>query len=244
MFQADLNNFYSQIDIDSLDIGLLASIYAKSLASIAVAVLTKDAIKFVVADEDPVDLLSFYMETESKDSIHYEIYTNIKTICEKIENGDELLNKKELFERYMIDRFLDNYTPSNIIKTKKTQKVINDKTEEPATNEQTSGSVQKVSLEEIQNYDEDLKGKETDVPVQKGKVTKLFIPRLMLPSPYPIMLDSSRINSDYRAKSLLRADEMIDLFNQYKFKAVSYKTGFIEKRKKTKKPKPKFSFDF
>ena len=104
--------------------------------------------------------------------------------------------------------------------------------------------VEEVAKKEIVKLDEDMKGREIDVPVQKGNITKLFIPKLMLPTPYPINLETSRINSDYRSKNIIKADKTISLFNKHKFKAVIYSTGFIEKRKKVKKQKPKFTFDF
>ena len=247
-YQSDLRNFFDGIDVNNLDISLMASVYTKSITSIAVAVIKNETISFLVTNEDPVNLLEFFMESDTKSDVQYQIYSNIKTIVSEMDKSDELLSKKALFERFMIDKFLDNYTPTNIIKTKrKTQEQPN-----PQQKNSKTAKVEKVQLSEtttttapsLEKYNESMKGKETEVPVQKGKVTKLFIPKLMLPTAYPILQDSSRINSDYRTSSMLKADRMIWMFNKHKFKAVIYNAGFIEKRKKTKKAKPKFNFDF
>lgn len=230
MFEPELKYFFDNINLEDLDVALLASVYAKSISSIAVAVIKKDAIEFIVADKNPVDLLSFYMETETQDTKDRKVYFNVKSIIEEMSKTDNLISKKSLFERYMIDKFLENYEPRNLkhVQTKNNADI------KPET----------VAQEEIKKLDEDLKGREVDVPTQKGKVTKLFIPKLVLPSPFPILQDVSRINSDFKCKKLLRADQTINLFNKFKFKAVIYSTGFLEKRKKVKKPRPKFNFDF
>ena len=90
-----------------------------------------------------------------------------------------------------------------------------------------------------------LVGTQTEVPNQKGKVVKVFFPKLNLPSPYPILNEKSRVNSEHRVNSILRADKQIKLTNKYKFNGVQYTVSFIEKRKAANKPtKRKFDFDF
>lgn len=240
LFESDLLAFYNNFDLSNMDLELLATIYSKDTVSIVVTVVTKDSIEFIVTDENPVDLLSYYMESETRDTTQKRIYNNLKRIIDEMNKSDELVSKKSLYEKYMINKFLDNYTPQNVIKSKKQPKTNNEASIQSVnTDEKQENLIQNVTPE-----DKDLRGKEIDVPNQKGKVVKLFIPKLPLPSPYPILQDTSRINSDYRTTKLLKADSMLSIFGKHKFKAVIYSTGFIGKRKKVKKPKPKFSFDF
>ena len=90
-----------------------------------------------------------------------------------------------------------------------------------------------------------LEGTKTELPQQSGKVVKVFFPKLSLPSPYPILLDKSRINSDHRAKKFARTDKQVKIINNHQFNGVKYKLAFIEKRKAAKKPaRRKFDFDF
>ena len=239
LFKSDLINFYKDFDISNADIELLANIYSKDMISIVVTVVTKDSIEFIVTDENPVDLLSYYMDNEDENTLRKIIYSNLKLILEEMKKSDELVSKKSMYEKYMINKFLDSYTPENFRKNSNTEKYSNIK-----SNELNKDLNNKINNTNPLLEDQELKGKEIEVPEQKGKVVKLFIPKLLLPSPYPVLQDTSRINSDFRTKNMLKADKMLSLFNNYKFKAVIYSTGFIGKRKKVKKPKPKFSFDF
>jgi len=73
-FESNLSYFYKYAKLDALDISLLASIYSKSIISIVVSVVTKDSIEFIVTDEDPVDLLEFYMETSTQDIDEIQLF--------------------------------------------------------------------------------------------------------------------------------------------------------------------------
>lgn len=242
LFKTDLVNFYKDFDINNIDIELLATIYSKDMISIVVTVVKKDSIEFIVTDENPIDLLTYYMESETNDSVRKVIYSNIKLIIDNMNQSDQLISKKAMYEKYMINKFLDSYNLDNIkTNINTTDNIINDESKIISTqNELNDSNTPSTPLME----DKELKGKEIEVPEQKGKVVKLFIPKLLLPSPYPVLQDTSRINSDYKAKKLTKADKLLTIFDKYKFKAVIYSTGFIGKRKKVKKPKPKFSFDF
>ena len=93
--------------------------------------------------------------------------------------------------------------------------------------------------------DAELVGSTASLPEQKGKVNKIFFPKFILPSAYPILVDKSRINSTHRAKKILKTDKQIDIINKKQFNAVKYNVGFIEKRMAAKKStKKKFDFDF
>ena len=96
LFESDLTSFYKDLDMSNLDLELLASIYSKDIVSIVVTVVTKDSIEFIVTDENPVDLLSYYMESETRETTQKRIYTNLKKIVTEINKADELISKKSL----------------------------------------------------------------------------------------------------------------------------------------------------
>ncbi len=153
-----------------------------------------------------------------------DLYRNLGFIAKHINNSDEMVTLKETYEYYML---------------KKT--IISQDNKKNKANTQT---VDPLVLEE-KRINTQLVGSKSEIPNQKGKIVKLFFPRFNLPSPYPILLDKSRINSTHRAKRFVRVDEQIDIINTLQFVGVKYTVGFIEKRNAAKKPaKRKFDFDF
>ena len=151
-----------------------------------------------------------------------KLYGELGNFCEHFKNSDELVSVKENYEYYMLKKI-----------------VLQSKVKIEIT------PAQKEALEQEKINNTVLVGEQTEVPEQKGKVVKIFFPKLTLPSPYPILLDKSRINSEHRIKHILRADRQLDLICKYKFNGVKYTVAFIEKRKVAKKKtKRKFDFDF
>jgi len=167
--------------------------------------------------------------------LHEALYKNIEIISNHFKNRDELLTLKETYEYYMIKKTILSYDSSNkseFYKLFNSKKSIKAEAKEPVKpQEQTKSSV--------------LVGNSTELPQQKGKVFKLFFPKLNLPSPYPSSQDKSRINSNYRIKKLLNPDKQVTIINHHKFNGVKYSIDFIEKRKAAQKPaRRKFDFDF
>ena len=242
-FVEQLTYFYKHASIQELDIEFLIHTYQSSLTALPVEIKTQKGIKGVQITQEMVDLLGFLAEYAYDDEPAKTIYNNIAQIAKLITESDEILPPSELWKRYMIDKFLDEYTPTNINvkpEEKKTAKEDNKPSIEKVTKEAEEAAKSSVS----KDFDQKLKGKETQMPKQQGKVQKLIIPKLLLPSSYPVLTKSSRINSDYRATSFSPADKMLHLFAGHGFKAVHYSTGFLEKRSVVKKTKPKFSFEF
>ena len=62
-----------------------------------------------------------------------------------------------------------------------------------------------------------------------GKVTKIVIHKLKLPSEYPKL--PQRFDFKHRAKNFISASRQILLLNDLKINGVSYSTNFVEKRK-------------
>lgn len=153
---------------------------------------------------------------------------NILTICKKINNKDELVNNKELYDNFLIQEYILNNNfdyikpinePRNIAKAKAV------KNEEPEDNDKTLIGE---ALED--NYQ------------SSGKITRIIIPKLNLPSAYPSDIDSSRVNKDRkRATKLSSPAKQIIFINKNRIVNVKYSSGFINKR--TKKQN-KFKFDF
>ena len=236
-FVKELTYFYKYANIKELEIDFLIKAYQSSLTAIPVEATVKKGVKYIRITQEPIDLLGFLSDYANDDEPAKTVYNNLAKIAKLIAESDEIHSQDELWKRYMIDNFLESYKPTNI-KLQKTPKV--ERTVKPKAEQ-----AEKTARESVSNdFDKKLKGKETEIPAQKGKVQKLFIPKLSLPSPYPVLTKSSRINSDYRVQKFSPADKTIHEFSIYRFKAVHYSTGFLEKRRIIKKTKPKFSFDF
>jgi len=154
-----------------------------------------------------------------------DLYKNLGQIAKHMENHDELVTIQETYEYFMLKKIVLSHdfkkSMAKRINTESQSKV------EPAISNPT------------------LVGEQSDMPKQKGKVVKLYFPRLSLPSPYPILNEKSRINSEHRVKKFMSNDIQIKFINKYRFNGVKYKMGFIEKRKAAqKRPRRKFDFDF
>lgn len=182
----------------------------------------------------------FYIEAKLSDPdvlgrFDPEIYKNLDNISNHLDKSDEVLSLREIYENFMMRKVVLSY------KTKSTGKTIVEQAQISATtSEATAKEPPKESV-----ADKMLVGTQIDIPNQKGKVVKMFFPKLSLPSPYPILTDKSRINSEHRARRLASPDRQVAFINKYKINGVKYKTGFIEKRKAAQKPqKKKFDFDF
>ena len=152
------------------------------------------------------------------------LYKELEFISNRLYNSDELISVKDAYEYFMLKRYvLDN---DRKVEIKKAQ----------------IKAVEEVKKDENSVV---LVGAQVNIPKQSGKVTKILFPKLNLPSPYPILLDKSRINSEFKVKKFTRTDQQVKIINKHEFNGVKYKLAFIEKRKAAKKPpKRKFDFDF
>ena len=164
---------------------------------------------------------TFANEMKNVDNTNISSLTeNILSICNKIEDSDELVSVIELYERFMIAKYVKDY--NFIIKKQKTV--------ETDSNKKASMTLVGASLQD--NYQ------------SSGKITKIIIPKLSLPSLYPFTPDQSRIDNTKRVKLLCSPAKQIVFINKKKIVAVKYSTNFIDKRNKKVKPKKMFDFDF
>ena len=186
---------------------------------------------------------SYYLDCNLSDNdilgmFDPKLYSDLGLIAKHLTTSDELVSLNDNYEYYMLKRFVINSDKkSNLNKAQK--KAVKNTLFEQEIEQEIEEEQPKVQDNEI------LVGTQTEVPNQKGKVVKVFFPKLNLPSPYPILNEKSRVNSEHRVNSILRADKQIKLTNKYKFNGVQYTVSFIEKRKAANKPtKRKFDFDF
>ena len=70
-----------------------------------------------------------------------------------------------------------------------------------------------------------------DISKKKGKVTKIVIPKLKLPTSYPKTVTFNRYNSKFRARNFVSASREILILNDLKINGVAYSNNFVEKRK-------------
>jgi len=156
------------------------------------------------------------------------LYSMLERVAKHINSSDEIIARRDLYEKYMLKKFL-----------KKNFKDINNFSSTKKSSEPLPQSKPKQEPNKV------LVGNTIDVPNLGGKVSKLFFPKLSLPSAYPVSLEKSRINSNFRVRNFVSIEKQIGIINQYKFNTVKYHKSFIEKRKAAMKlKKKKFDFDF
>ena len=150
---------------------------------------------------------------------------NILAICRKIDSQDEIMNPIELYERFMVRKVV--LSSSKLRQIKETPK-------KPA------------KKETVQTFATTLVGNKIDDNYQQtGKITKVVIPKLNLPTAYPINMEESRIITTKRTKSFCSASKQIIFINKNKIVGIKYSSSFIDKRKKKpKKQNQSFNWDF
>lgn len=163
-----------------------------------------------------------------------KLYSVLNNISNHINNRDELVSIKDLYEKFLLKKYIRTSELHSF--ELKNKKAINQ-----------AGAQSAKAPEIATKKNEILVGEKSVVPSQKGKVVKMFFPKLALPSAYPTSQEKSRVNSERKVSRLLKTDAQVALINKYKFNAVSYSRSFIEKRKVAQKnntEKKKFDFDF
>ena len=78
---------------------------------------------------------------------------------------------------------------------------------------------------------ERLTGERLNISKQKGKITRIIIPKLKLPTAYPKTVTFNRFNSNFRARNFVSASREILILNDLKINGVAYSDNFVEKRK-------------
>lgn len=228
LFTEKLKTFYQNYTSLGISAEDLIDRYTKSYYSQHKEIkVTKDE-KFLCFDTSIV--LTFTKEMREVTNIGVStMVENIINICHKIDSQDELVSLIELYERYMIAQYVNDYKIKLSKRAQKEQEAIQAEAAETNTTDSDSFTLVGSALED--KYE------------SHGKITKIIIPKLNLPSAYPISLEQSRISPNNRSSLFCTPAKQIVFINRKKIVAVKYSNKFLEKRT-AQKPKKKFDWDF
>ena len=143
--------------------------------------------------------------------------SNLIKITEHINESDEIIPFYENYENFMIAKMVkrSEFTDGNKGKSKVIVNIYNND-DSPQIISATKRA-ERITSERI------------NISKQKGKVTKIIIPKLKLPSVFP-KSSFSRYNSKFRARNFVSASREILILNDLKINGVAYSSNFIDKR--------------
>ena len=217
MFRKQTKEFFDAYIKASPDFESIAEIYNSSYFSQSESIITKGDEKFLLLKSlNVIDYLDD-MSNNSNKSTESAIQ-NIKKITEHINDSDELISFGKKYENFMISEIVRQYEFNGSYNGKSIL-VLNvyDNSESPHIVSATKRA-------------ERLTSERINISTKAGKVTKIVIPKLKLPSSYPKAV-SSRYDSRYKARNLVSASRQILILSDLKINGVAYSTNFIEKRK-------------
>lgn len=217
MFRKQTKEFFETYDRIGPNFDIIAEIYNSSYFAQSSEIKKISGETYLVLKK--LDIIDFFDEMSSNSNKSTEsAIQNIKKITEHINNSDELISFAKKYENYMITltirklEFKEKYNG----KSKVIVNVI-DNENEPQIISATKRA-------------ERLTSERINISTKRGKITKLVIPRLKLPSAYP-KSTVSRYNSRFRVKNIISTSRQILILNDLKINGVAYSTDFIEKRK-------------
>lgn len=217
MFRKQTKEFFDAYGKVNADFEVIAELYNNSYFSQSTGVVTKNEDKYLELKRlEMIDYLEDMSNNSSKST--ESAILNLKKITEHINASDELISFGKKYENYMIAEiirkreFNDGYAG-------KSKLVLNvfDNSDAPHIVSATKRAERLVS-------------ERIDITNKSGKITKIVIPRLKLPSTYP-KTASSRFNSMFRARNFVSASRQILILSDLKINGVAYSTDFIDKRK-------------
>lgn len=218
MFRKQVKEFYELFDRVEPNFYILAEVYLKSFYSQCEKIKTKNGQKFLVLNKDGIhDYIDDMITSSSKDIV--SAITNLKKITEHINHSDEIIPFHKNYENYMISRIIrkSEFTEKYQGKSKVVLNII-DNTARP-------------NVVSATKHAERLTSERINVSSKKGKVTRIVIPKLKLPTVYPKTVTFNRFNSSYKARNFISASREILILNDLKINGVAYSSNFIEKRK-------------
>ena len=220
LFEQKLKVFYDQFKALGISVDDMVERYTHSFYNQSVETLADVEDKFLIFN-GPIDTTF----TNDMQSISNEdtsaITKNILTICKKMNNHDEVLSKAELYERFMIKE--------TVLRIDDVKRFVKRKAESTSVDDEKPKEL--VGDAVANNY-------------QSGKITKVVIPKLNLPSAYPIGNNQSRLETKYKATSFYSPSKQIIFINKHKIVNIKYTEAFLNKRKTKKAPNKKFNWDF
>lgn len=217
MFKRETKEFFENFDKNYPNFEVLAQIYINSYFSQAKKLITINKEKFLtISDLNPTDFTKDSITSSTKSVA--DTVSNIVKITEHINNSDEIVDYNKCYEAFIIARLIKASEFNEYSGKSKVILNIFDNTES-----ETTISASKRA--------ERLTGERLTLSKQRGKVTKLVIPKLKLPTAYPKTTTFNRFNSDYHVRNFVSASRQILILNDLKINGVSYSESFVEKRK-------------
>ena len=217
MFRKQTKEFFETYDRISPNFEIIAHIYLKSFFSQCKGLKTKHGEKHLVLQNEFITDHIDSMIANSEKDIAASI-SNLVKITEHINHADEIIPFYENYENYMISKIVSKSEFINKYKGK-SKVVINiyNNAESPQIISATKRA-------------ERLTSERLNLSKQKGKVTKIVIPKLKLPSAYPKTVTFNRYNSKFRARNFVSASRQILILNDLRINGVAYSNNFVEKR--------------
>lgn len=218
MFRKQTREFFQNFDRIKPKLDVMAEIYLKSYFSQAESIKMLRGEKHLILQNNYVlDYTTEMMSSSSKDIV--SSISNIIKITEHINNSDEIIPFHKNYENFMISELVRNeeFGTGYDGKSKVILNIYSDE-ERPQIVSATKRA-------------ERLTSERIEVSKKRGKVTKLIIPKLKLPTAYPKTVTFNRFNSNYRANNFVSAPREILILNDLKINGVAYSTNFVEKRK-------------
>lgn len=218
MFRKQTKEFFELYERIAPNFEIVANIYIKSYFSQVKELKQRKNEKYLVLINNYVTDFTEDMINNSEKDIASSI-SNIMKITEHINHSDEIIPFYENYENYMISQIIRRSEFANQY-TGKSRVVLNIYN--------NSDSPQIISATKRA---ERLTSERLNLSKQKGKITKIIIPKLKLPSSYPKTVTFNRFNSKFRARNFVSASREILILNDLKINGVAYSNNFIEKRK-------------
>lgn len=217
MFRKQTKEFFETYERVAPNFHIIAEVYIKSFFSQASHLKFRRGEQFLVLNSEKInDYTDDMVDTSSKDIV--SSITNIKKITEHINHADEIIPFYKSYENYMIARIIQKKEFANKYAGK--SKVI-----VTVYNNDVRPHVISAT-----KHAERLTSERINLSSQKGKVTKIIIPKLKLPTTYPKTVTFNRYNSNFRARNFVSASRQILILNDLKINGVAYSTNFVDKR--------------
>jgi len=217
MFRKTTKDFFEDYSKMNPSIETVANVYLKSFYSQATSLLNKNGeMTLQLPSTDITSYIDDIANNADKDIA--SLITNIIKVTEHINHNDEIIPFYENYENYLIRKVINSleFVSGNKGKSKVIINVYDNTAKKHVI--AASKKAERLTSERL-NYAK-----------QKGKVTKIVIPRLKLPSAYPKVASANRYNSKKRARNFISVSRQILIMNDLKINGVAYSNNFIEKR--------------
>lgn len=218
MFRKQTKEFFETYDRIAPNFHIIAEVYIKSFFSQASELRFKKGEFFLILNTEKLnDYTEDMIDTSSKDIV--SSITNIKKITEHINHSDEIIPFYRSYENYMIAQIIKKKEFANKY-SGKSKVILNVYNNDIRPHVITATK-----------HAERLTSERINLSSKKGKVTKIIIPKLKLPTAYPKTVTFNRYNSNYQARNFVSASRQILILNDLKINGVAYSTNFVDKRK-------------